>query len=265
MKKLIFFFFGILCYGIFFGTFLYMIGFIENVSGNAAGIHLSSLFPKTLDRGISLLSVPQAVIIDFLLIGLFGLQHSTMARWKFKQKWTKIIPKAIERSIYVLFASLALIVLFVCWQPVNMSIWDIRGSVEGDIALAISMSGWVTLLITTFLINHFDLFGLRQVYLNLVNREAAKIKFRTPLFYKVVRHPLYLSFILIFWFTPIMTVSHLLFAGAMTVNLIVGMNLEEKDLAYLYGDKYKEYQERIPKLLPFMKPNGKTSPVLEED
>lgn len=264
MKKILFLIYGLICYVIFFGTFLYMIGFIENVHGNIMGLNLDGWFAKTLDIGTTRLPAIQGVIINLLLIGLFGVQHSTMARWKFKEKWTKIIPKAIERSTYVLLASLALIVIFLCWQPLNIYLWDIRGTVTGDIGMAISLAGWGMLLLSTFLINHFDLFGLRQVYLNAANKEANKIKFRTPLLYKMVRHPLYLSFLLIFWFTPVMTLGHLVFATGMTLNLFIGMNLEEKDLVYLYGPEYEAYRERVPKILPFIKPGNKTSPVLEE-
>ena len=260
MKKLIFILYGIVCYLIFFATFLYMIGFIENFSGTIAGINLNAIFPTTLDIGSAGLPLLQAIIINLLLIALFGIQHSTMARWTFKQKWIRYIPKPVERSTYVLLASVALIIMFYCWQPVNDVLWNLKGTLAGHTAMAISYAGWGMLLLSTFLINHFDLFGLRQVFMNAFGRDYGKIKFRTPLLYKMVRHPLYLSFLLIFWFAPVMTVSHLVFAAGMTGNLIIGMNLEEKDLTELYGEKYREYRETVPKIIPFIKPAGKPEP-----
>lgn len=263
MKRLLFVIYGILCYVIFFSTFLYMIGFIENFSGSIAGFSLSALFPTTLDHGSAEVPLFQAVIINLLLIGLFGIQHSAMARWKFKQKWIKYIPRPVERSTYVLFASLALIIMFYCWQPVNTLIWNLKGTTAGETAMAISWAGWGMLLLSTFLINHFDLFGLRQVILNAFGKDYSKIRFRTPLLYKMVRHPLYLSFLLIFWFAPVMTIGHLVFAAGMTGNLIIGMNLEERDLVQLYGEKYQEYRETVPKIIPFVKPVSKTDHSLE--
>jgi len=267
MKKLIFSLYALLCYLIFFGTFVYMIGFVENIVRFDFADQFANLFPKTLDTGRAAVSLPLAITIDLLLIALFGLQHSVMARQGFKQKWTKVVSRAIERSTYVLMASVLLIILFYFWQPVKMILWDFRQTNAGMVLFGVSLLGWTLLLISTFLINHFDLFGLRQVYIYLKNKKSGHIEFRTPGFYKYVRHPIYFSFLIIFWFAPVMTLGHLLFASGFTMYILIGIYHEEKDLVQLFGKNYLNYRERVPKLLPFIKHktgSKSSSPAWEE-
>lgn len=254
MKKLVYLVYGTLCYAIFFATFLYLIGFVENAGQFAFGEKLAPLFTKSLDMGTSPATMVQAVLINLALIALFGIQHSVMARPAFKKRWTRIIPQPIERSTYVLFASVALIVLFIFWQPIKNNIWDMRHTLTGDIFLYISLSGWFLLLISTFMINHFDLFGLRQVYLYAKNNmERNNLPFQTPGIYKLVRHPIYLSFLIAFWFTPVMTLGHLIFSMGMTVYIFIGIYHEEKDLIRQYGQLYRNYREQVPKIIPLVK------------
>lgn len=254
MKKLVYFIYAFICYLIFFATFLYLIGFVENVSRFSFGEQLAPLFSTTLDMGQATVSVWSAVLIDLSLIALFGIQHSVMARPAFKKKWTRIIPVPIERSTYVLMASLALIVLFYFWQPVKMPVWDLSQSVIGNVFFSLSLLGWVLLLISTFLVNHFDLFGLRQVYLFARNdKGSGKLAFRTPGFYKFVRHPIYFSFLVAFWFAPVMTLGHLIFALGMTVYIFIGIYHEEKDLIHEFGEVYRSYRSQVPRILPFTK------------
>lgn len=254
MKKFMYFIYAFICYCIFFATFLYLIGFVENVSRFSFGQQLAPLFSKSLDMGKQALPVLPAVLLDLSLIALFGIQHSVMARPAFKKKWTKIIPAPIERSTYVLFASLVLIVLFYGWQPIQITIWDLSHSVVGDVFFYLSLLGWGLLLISTFLINHFELFGLRQVYQYArKNKESRKLAFRAPVFYKFVRHPIYFSFLIAFWFAPVMTVGHLIFTLGMTAYIFIGIYHEERDLINEFGDKYRTYRSQVPKILPFTK------------
>jgi methanethiol S-methyltransferase len=253
MKKILYFLYSIICYLIFFATFLYMIGFVENISGFSFAKSIVSLFPKTADSGVAAMGTLPAIFTDLFLIALFGLQHSLMARPGFKKKWVQFIPIAVERSTYVLLASIALIILFYFWQPVDIILWNIRNSDIGHIFLGFSFMGWAILLISTFLINHFDLFGLRQVYL-FARNEPEKIgylRFRKPLFYKLIRHPIYFSFLVIFWFAPLMTLGHLVLAAGMTVYIFIGISHEEKDLVDTYGERYSEYKTEVPKIIPF--------------
>ena len=191
MKRLLFFLYGILCYSVFFVTFLYAIGFVGNL-----------VVPKTIDTGMQG-SSGGAWLVDILLLSLFAVQHSVMARQGFKKWWTKFVPKPIERSTYVLFSSLVLILIFAYWRPITVDIWNIQGTIIGSFLVALFFTGWFIVLFGTFLINHFNLFGLQQVYLNLKNQEMPKPHFVRPFFYKVVRHPLMLGFIIAFWAAPI--------------------------------------------------------------
>jgi len=241
MKKFLFSVYSLVCYLIFFATFLYLIGFVENL-----------VVPKTINTG-EVMPLALSIPIYIGLMLLFGLQHSIMARQGFKDKWTKIVPLPIERSTYVLFATLAVILLLWFWQPIPYTFWDFSGTTVGYVLMGISFLGWGILLLSTYLINHFDLFGLRQVYFYVKGKEAKPMEFKTPALYKVVRHPLYLGFVMAFWFTPVMTGGHLLFASGMTLYILVGIYYEEKDLIRNFGEKYRQYRQRTAKLIPFTK------------
>ncbi len=238
MKRLLTFIYGIIAYLIFFITFLYLIGFVENL-----------IVPKSLDsNGNGNFIV--ALLIDLGLIGLFGLQHSGMARPRFKQWWDKIVPKHLERSTYVLLASLMLILLFWQWQPLGGIVWQISNPTLIYIIYGISAVGWLIVLASTFLINHFDLFGLRQVYLYFIGKEYINLEFQTIGLYNYIRHPLMLGFLIAFWATPTMTITHLFFAIGMSIYVIIAIYLEEKDLIDIYGTLYEEYKERVSMLIP---------------
>jgi methanethiol S-methyltransferase len=234
--------YGLVAYLAFLGTILYAIGFVTGI-----------VVPKTLDDG-AIVPAGAALVIDLALMTLFAAQHSVMARKPFKQWWTQYVPHAIERSTYVLLSSLALMLLFWQWRPIPTAVWEITNPTLAMAAVAVSLFGWVIVFAATFLINHFELFGLQQVIMNLVGRNAAAPQFRTPLLYKLVRHPLYLGFVIAFWATPVMTVGHLLFAGVTTAYILVAITLEERDLIDLFGDEYRRYRERVSMLLPFIPP-----------
>jgi methanethiol S-methyltransferase len=237
--RFIAFLYGLVSYFAFFGTILYAIGFVMGL-----------VVPKTIDSGEAS-STPQALVVNVLLMTLFAVQHSVMARKQFKQWWTQYVPKSIERSTYVLLASLTLMLLFWQWRPMPAIVWQID---EPDIAALIatlSLAGWVIVFTSTFLINHFELFGLHQVASNLTGSEMPTPRFRTPLYYKFVRHPIYLGFIIAFWAAPVMSVGHLLFAAVTTAYIFVGIFLEERDLVDLFGDDYRRYKERVSMLLPW--------------
>jgi protein-S-isoprenylcysteine O-methyltransferase Ste14 len=255
MSRILFFLYGVVCYLIFFGTFLYAIGFVEN-----ANIHLFGDFhfvPKGIDFGGSVASsTVTALIINALLLSLFAVQHSSMARRGFKAFWTRVlVPKAVERSTYVVAASICLIVLFAFWRPMTGVVWAVHSEVLGNLLRVVSLLGWGLVLVATFLINHFDLFGLQQVYLHAKGVTPDPPKFKSPGFYKLVRHPIYLGFIIAFWVTPVMTFGHLLFAVATLGYILVAIQLEERDLIHEYGDTYKDYKDRVRGLVPL--PKGK--------
>jgi protein-S-isoprenylcysteine O-methyltransferase Ste14 len=235
------FLFGMAAYLVSFLTLLYAIGFVAGV-----------LVPKTIDSG-PVGPLAEAAVINLLLMSLFALQHSVMARRQFKQWWTRYVPHSVERSTYVLFASLALILLFWQWQPMPDVVWQIPDPQIAMAVMGLSFFGWFLVLTSTFLINHFELFGLHQVVNNLVGRRMPAPRFKTPALYKFVRHPIYLGFIIAFWATPRMTVGHLLFAAVTTAYIFVGIFLEERDLTEMFGDDYRRYKERVSMLLPWRK------------
>ncbi|WP_455388445.1 methanethiol S-methyltransferase [Petrachloros mirabilis] len=237
-KRIAFFTYGTVCYLLFLATFLYAMAFIGNI---AVG--------QTID-GIPQVPFGQALIVNLALLGLFAVQHSAMARPAFKRWWTRFVPKPIERSTYVLFSSAALLVLFHNWQPMGGIIWDVQSKV-GEIGLyGLFGLGWVVVLVATFLINHFDLFGMRQVWLYLRGQPYAPLGFMTPGFYRFVRHPLYLGFLIGFWATPTMTVAHLVFALATTGYILIAIQLEEGDLVRALGTTYADYRRQVPMLFP---------------
>ncbi len=230
--------YGIFCYLAFFATFLYAIAFLGDFG-----------LARTIDSGVQG-SLAMALLIDAGLLALFAVQHSIMARQWFKRAWTKIVPPAAERSTYVLFSSLALILLFWQWQPIGGVVWQVDNEFGQMAIYMVYATGWLLLLLATFLINHFDLFGLRQVYLHFIRQEYTGLAFRTPGLYKVVRHPIYFSWMCIFWATPRMTAAHLVFALATTAYMLIAIQWEEKDLTQVYGDAYRRYKQQVPGLLP---------------
>jgi methanethiol S-methyltransferase len=242
-ERLSAFLYGLVAYLVFFVSFLYAIGFVSGL-----------VVPKTIDSGEAA-PATGAVVVNILLMSVFAVQHSVMARRQFKQWWTQYVPKSVERSTYVLFSSLALILLFWYWRPIPTVVWQIDNPQIAIALTGLSMVGWLIVLTSTFLINHFELFGLHQVANNLTGRPMPAPRFRTPLFYKFVRHPIYLGFMIAFWAAPTMTIGHLLFAGVTTAYILVGILLEERDLVDLFGDDYRRYKERVSMLVPWRRSN----------
>jgi protein-S-isoprenylcysteine O-methyltransferase Ste14 len=230
--------YGAFCYLVFFATLLYAIGFIDNL-----------FVPKAMDSGRSGPLV-EALAIDAALLALFAIQHSVMARQWFKRAWTAIIPPAAERSTYVLFSSLALVVLFWQWRPIGGTIWQVDNPMGRAVILSFYVLGYVIVLVATFLINHFDLFGLRQTWMRFRSRAYTSIGFQTPGFYKLVRHPLYVGWFFVFWSAPTMTATHLVFSVATTAYILIAIRFEERDLVATLGDSYQRYREEVPMLIP---------------
>ena len=241
MARFIALLYGLAAYLVFFFTFLYAIGFVEGL-----------WVPKTIDTG-TVVPTTEALIVNLLLMSLFAVQHSVMARRQFKEWWTQYVPKSVERSTYVLFASLALLLLFWQWRPMPDVMWQVADPSTAMAITGLSFVGWLLVLTSTFLINHFELFGVHQVVNNLAGRSMSEPRFKAPVLYKVVRHPIYLGFIIAFWAAPVMTVGHALFAAVTTAYIFVGIWLEERDLTELFGDEYRRYKERVSMLVPWRK------------
>ena len=231
------FLYGLFCYAMFLGSFVYAVGFLGNFG-----------VPKPMDSGARL-PLMEALAVDALLLTLFAVQHSVMARQWFKRMWTRVVPKPVERSTYVLFSSLALILLFWKWEAIPGVVWNAGDGAGKAIAHFFYGLGWLIVLASTFLINHFDLFGLRQVWLNLRGREYTTLQFRTPVFYQYVRHPLYCGWLMVFWSTPVMSSAHLVFAVATTLYILLAIQFEERDLVTIHPE-YAEYRKRVPMLVP---------------
>lgn len=229
--------YGIVAYIIFFATFVYAIGFVGNL-----------VVPKTIDSGMSA-PLSLALATDIVLLGIFAVQHSLMARPFFKRWWTRFVPEVIERSTFVLFASLALILLYWRWIPLTAPVWTVENPAAAAALIVVFWLGWATVLLSTFMISHFELFGLTQVWLNYKSRKP-DLQFRTPYLYAFVRHPIYLGFILAFWATPTLTRGHLLFAAMTTVYILIAIQLEEHDLVGTFGESYRNYRLRVRMLIP---------------
>ena len=240
MSKILALLFGVVAYLLFFGTFLYAIGFVGNVG-----------VPKSIDVGPAS-PVWTAVIIDAALLLAFAVQHSVMARQWFKKGWTKVVPWTVERSTYVVMASLVLALVLWQWRPITNVIWDVSGTWAGPVLGVTFWIGWAILFVTTFLINHFELFGLAQVWNYFRGHEHQPPTFRAPMFYKFVRHPLYLGFLIAFWSAPRMTAGHLLFSAATTGYILLAITFEERDLVHFHGEAYRQYRLRTPMLIPFL-------------
>lgn len=249
MGRILIFLYGAVSYVLFLGAFLYAIGWVGDF-----------LVPRTINNGIPT-STGLAVVINLALLSLFAVQHSIMARPWFKRAWTKIIPKAAERSTYVLLTNLILFLMYWQWRPLPETIWQIRNEAWTTVMWGVFALGWFIVLVSTFLINHFDLFGLRQVWLHVRKQEYTNLKFKLHSFYRLVRHPIMLGFIIAFWATPHMTVGHLIFAGMTTAYILVAIRFEEHDLVKAHGENYQRYRRSVSMILPIPKGNkGEPSP-----
>jgi len=243
MGKFIAFIYGVLAYLVFLIAFLYAIGFVGNL-----------IVPKSVDSGIETTFL-QAFLVNAILLSVFAIQHSVMARPAFKKWITGIISPAIERSTYVLLSSLALLLIFWQWQPITTVVWKAENETVAMILTGVFYFGWLIVFLSTFMINHFELFGLKQIFDNLKNKQSQSTTFQVNFFYKIVRHPIMLGFIIAFWATPLMTVGHLIFTVVTTIYIVIAVKyLEEKDLKNSLGEKYEEYQKEVPMFIPFMKP-----------
>ena len=238
MSKAIALVYGVVCYVMFLGVILYTIGFVADLA-----------VAKTIDSGETS-PLFASIVTDLMLLGIFAIQHSVMARQEFKAWWTHFVPRSVERSTYVLFANLAVILLLWKWQPIPQLVWSVENPGLAFFLMVVSLAGWGVVFLSTFLINHFDLFGLKQVIDNLSGHIGREQKFYTPFLYKFVRHPLYLGFLIAFWATPLMTVGHLLFAVATTAYIFIGIALEERDLVSHFGDTYLDYRARVSMIVP---------------
>ena len=238
MGKLLALIFGVVSYAIFFGSFLYWIGFVSNM-----------IVPKGIDSGVET-ATATALIINLALLALFGVQHTVMARPGFKEGWTRVVPKSIERSTYVLLSSARVILRYWQWRPMPGVIWEVEAAWAQSLLWAVLFGGILIVLLSTFIIDHFDLFGLRQVWLNLREKAYSHPGFKVTFFYKFVRHPLYVGWIMSMWGTPRMTVGHLLFAAGLTTYIFIAIYYEEKDLVKFLGDDYIQYKEKVPMIIP---------------
>lgn len=241
--------YGFVAYVVFLVAFLYAIGFVGNI-----------VVPKSIDSGTTVL-MTEALLVNVLLLSFFAVQHSVMARPAFKRWWTQLVPKQIERSTYVLLASLILLLLFWQWRPMPSVIWDVQATMLSPVLVALFGLGWLIVLLSTFMIDHFDLFGLRQVTLYFQRRPYAPVSFMTRGLYKIVRHPIMLGFLIAFWATPLMTVGHLMFATITTAYILVAIQLEEHDLVQAHSRMYEQYRRETSMLIPL--PKGKSAPVHE--
>jgi protein-S-isoprenylcysteine O-methyltransferase Ste14 len=242
MGKIIAFLYGVIAYIIFLVAFLYAIGFVGNF-----------VVPKSIDSGTDS-PLFLALLVNSFLLGLFAIQHSIMARPAFKKWITRIISPVIERSTYVLLSSLLLILMYWKWQPLTTVVWQIENEIMSIILYGVFFFGWLIVFLSTFMISHFELFGLTQIFENFKNKQPQSPKFQTNFFYKIVRHPIMLGFIIAFWATPVMTVGHLLFSVMTTIYILIAVKfLEEKDLVKMIGKEYEDYQKEVPMIIPFVK------------
>ena len=230
---------AVACYGAFFASFVYLVGWVGGFD----------FMPTHINKGMTA-APATAALINVGLIALFGIQHSVMARPGFKAAWTKIVPAASERSIYCLLTAVVLVLLFIYWHPIAGSVWSVTNETARLAIWAVFWIGWGILFIATWLLNHFELFGLQQAWLNLTGKQAASPEMRTPFFYKLVRHPIYTGFFIAFWATPDMTYSHLLAAAGFTIYIMIGISYEEKDLLETFGQQYADYRKRVGAFIP---------------